>query len=72
MTTVLYAGLIIEIWKVKKAMNVTIDFSKYPYFKMENKDSYSSETLKYDQLAMKYLSVSPALVPPPPPVSQPM
>jgi hypothetical protein len=50
-------GLVIEVWKVKKAMNVTIDMAAYPYIKFEHKGSYSSETLKYDQLAMKYLSV---------------
>ena len=50
-------GLLIEIWKVKKAMNVSFDASKFPYVILDYKDSYSSETLKYDQMAMKYLSV---------------
>ena len=28
----------------------------FPYFKLSYKETYKSETLKYDQLAMKYLS----------------
>jgi len=45
-------GLVIECWKVKKAM----DFERteaFPYIRLKHKQSYKSETLKYDKLAMK-------------------
>ena len=48
-------GLLIEIWKVKKAMDVSM-CDRFPYFQLNYKQTYKSETLKYDQLAMKYLS----------------
>uniref|UniRef100_A0A7S4KMJ4 Cleft lip and palate associated transmembrane protein n=2 Tax=Guillardia theta TaxID=55529 RepID=A0A7S4KMJ4_GUITH len=48
-------GLLIEIWKVKKAMNVLV-LPQFPFIKLNYKDSYKSETMRYDQIAMKYLS----------------
>jgi len=48
-------GLLIEIWKVKKAMDVVVT-DKFPFIQLNYKDTYKSATLKYDQLAMKYLS----------------
>jgi len=47
-------GLVIEVWKVKKAMDVEIA-PVFPFVKLKYKQSYKSETLKYDQLAMRYL-----------------
>ncbi|GAM25557.1 hypothetical protein SAMD00019534_087320, partial [Acytostelium subglobosum LB1] len=50
-------GLLLEIWKIGKAMNVTMHWRGIiPIFKFENKDSYVSKTKQYDDLAMKYLS----------------
>jgi len=48
-------GLLIEFWKIKKAMDV-IRTDTFPYMQLNYKQTYKSETLKYDQLAMKYLS----------------
>ena len=48
-------GLLIEFWKIKKAMDV-IRIDTFPYMQLNYKQTYKSETLKYDQLAMKYLS----------------
>jgi len=49
-------GLIIEVWKVKKAMDVAF-LPNFPFVKLNYKASYvKSETLKYDQMAMRYLS----------------
>lgn len=50
-------GFVIECWKITQAATVTYGFDKYPWIKIEDKESYSeSETKKYDKEAMKYLS----------------
>ncbi|XP_055334476.1 putative lipid scramblase CLPTM1 [Paramacrobiotus metropolitanus] len=55
-------GLAIEIWKIKKVMNVSLDrnnlvFGIFPRVRLEDKKSYvESSTRTYDQLAFKYLS----------------
>jgi len=47
-------GLVIEVWKVKKAMDFQF-IPGWPFLRLHYKQSYKSETLKYDQLAMRYL-----------------
>lgn len=55
-------GLCIDLWKIPKIMNVTVDYeNKYfgiiPRVKMAHKVSYtSSNTKDFDKLAFKYLS----------------
>ena len=55
-------GLLIEVWKIPKCMNVTIDRERkllgfFPKITISDKGSYvESETKQYDQLAFKYLS----------------
>lgn len=55
-------GLLIEMWKIPKCMNVEIDYeNKYfgiiPKIKFSDKGSYvESATKEYDQLAFRYLS----------------
>lgn len=55
-------GLCIDLWKVPKVLNVTLDYeNKYfgliPRVKMAHKTSYTStNTNNYDKLAFKYLS----------------
>ncbi|OQV13471.1 Cleft lip and palate transmembrane protein 1-like protein [Hypsibius exemplaris] len=55
-------GLAIEIWKVKKVMNINVDwnnkiFGLVPRVRIEDKKSYvESSTRVYDKLAFKYLS----------------
>jgi len=55
-------GLLIEMWKIPKCMNVQIDrtnpiFGVIPRVKISDKGSYvQSSTKTYDQLAFKYLS----------------
>jgi hypothetical protein len=51
-----FVGLLIESWKIKKAVIIKFDFSKYFPISFEDRESYSSKTREYDQLAMKYLS----------------
>lgn len=47
-------GIVIEFWKITKAVNVSIDRSgPIPLLRFEDKDSYSSVTKEYDQLAFK-------------------
>ncbi|KAJ1475679.1 cleft lip and palate transmembrane protein 1-domain-containing protein [Baffinella frigidus] len=48
-------GLMIECWKVNKAMDIEI-LPAFPFVRLKHKQSYKSETLKYDKLAMNYLS----------------
>lgn len=46
----------LEVWKIKQASKV-IKTDTFPYFKLEDSDSYSeSETKEYDEIAMKYMS----------------
>eukprot|EP01112_Ceratiomyxa_fruticulosa_P002903 TRINITY_DN1326_c0_g2_i6.p1 TRINITY_DN1326_c0_g2~~TRINITY_DN1326_c0_g2_i6.p1 ORF type:complete len:589 (+),score=121.76 TRINITY_DN1326_c0_g2_i6:219-1985(+) len=50
-------GLLIEAWKIKKAMNVKVYWvGSLPRLSFTDKASYSSETKKHDQYAMKKLS----------------
>ncbi|CDF41135.1 unnamed protein product [Chondrus crispus] len=53
-------GLVIAIWKLRKAVKFE-NFGKkklfgfIPWFEMTNRESYSKETKEYDDQAMKYL-----------------
>ncbi|VDN57738.1 unnamed protein product [Dracunculus medinensis] len=55
-------GLLIEIWKIPKCLNINIDraqkyFGVIPKILFSDKGSYiESDTKKYDELAFKYLS----------------
>ncbi|TMS37155.1 hypothetical protein L596_004147 [Steinernema carpocapsae] len=55
-------GLLIEMWKIPKCLNVTVDyenkiFGVIPRVSFSDKGSYiESATKEYDQLAFKYLS----------------
>ncbi|VDD85786.1 unnamed protein product [Enterobius vermicularis] len=52
-------GLLIEVWKIPKCMNVAVNkiFNFLPKVSISDKGSYVvSETKQYDQLAFKYLS----------------
>ncbi|CAB3989747.1 cleft lip and palate transmembrane 1 homolog [Paramuricea clavata] len=57
-----FVGLVIEIWKIHKVVDVTIDrenplFGLIPRIKITDKQSYTqSATRHYDTLAFKYLS----------------
>lgn len=57
-----FVGLGIELWKVPKCMNVSIDYDNkifgiIPRIKLEDKGTYiESSTAEYDALAFKYLS----------------
>ncbi|KAL0481668.1 hypothetical protein AKO1_012561 [Acrasis kona] len=52
-----FVGLLIEFWKIKKAVNVSIDKNKFPYISFVDKGSYvNSKTRQYDQEAMRYVS----------------
>jgi len=49
-------GLAIEVWKVSKAMNVTIDRSgPFPKLNFKDKQEYASKTKEYDDYAMNKL-----------------
>lgn len=49
-------GILLDFWKIKKASKVT-KTDKFPYFKLEDKDTYvNSETKEYDRIAMRYMS----------------
>ena len=50
-------GIAIEMWKITKAVNVSIDRSgSFPRLRFKDKESYSSITKEYDDLAFRYLS----------------
>eukprot|EP01133_Synstelium_polycarpum_P007581 gene7581-8872_t len=50
-------GLLLEMWKIGKAMTVTVVWrGSIPTLSFANKDDYISKTKQYDDLAMKYLS----------------
>lgn len=51
-------GVLIEFWKVTKAMKVSVNwYGNLPYLKIEDRISYSeSETRVHDETAMRYLS----------------
>ncbi|GFR48649.1 hypothetical protein Agub_g10603 [Astrephomene gubernaculifera] len=50
-------GTGIELWKVTKAFDVSINRERFPYITFKDRASYSNkETKKYDAEAMRYLS----------------
>jgi len=49
-------GLIIEAWKIQKAVIVKIDWTRWPFISMTDRESYSSKTKEHDATAMRYLS----------------
>ncbi|KXZ49948.1 hypothetical protein GPECTOR_18g106 [Gonium pectorale] len=50
-------GTGIELWKVTKAFDVSIDRQRFPYISLKDRATYSNkETKRYDAEAMKYLS----------------
>ncbi|XP_074663188.1 putative lipid scramblase CLPTM1 [Tubulanus polymorphus] len=57
-----FVGLIIELWKIKKVINIEVDrenkwFGVIPRIRFSDKSTYTeSQTKKYDQLAFRYLS----------------
>jgi hypothetical protein len=52
-----FVGLLIEFWKLKKAVNIKIDWNKFPFISFTDKGSYvKSKTRQYDQEAMQYVS----------------
>ncbi|KAL9952468.1 hypothetical protein ACROYT_G039730 [Oculina patagonica] len=57
-----FVGLIIEIWKINKAVDIKLDrenpwFGVIPRIRFADKETYvESETKQYDMLAFKYLS----------------
>jgi hypothetical protein len=50
-------GLLIEFWKITKAMDVSFDANAFPYVTVKDKHGYrASDTAKHDEVAMRYLS----------------
>lgn len=57
-------GLLIELWKVGKAVKVSLEFKRFatirislPWVRLTDRESYTkSKTKQYDEQAMKYLS----------------
>jgi len=49
-------GLLIEFWKLQKAMIVKVDWTKRFPITIQDRESYASKTKEFDELAMKYLS----------------
>eukprot|EP00027_Filamoeba_sp_ATCC50430_P001525 CAMPEP_0168551144 /NCGR_PEP_ID=MMETSP0413-20121227/6013_1 /TAXON_ID=136452 /ORGANISM="Filamoeba nolandi, Strain NC-AS-23-1" /LENGTH=487 /DNA_ID=CAMNT_0008581645 /DNA_START=119 /DNA_END=1579 /DNA_ORIENTATION=+ len=54
-------GLAIEMWKIKKAVIVKVDWTKRIPITFEDRESYSAKTKEHDIVAMRYLSY--ALIP---------
>jgi len=55
-----FLGLVIEVWKLNKAVHISIDYTvkfgfKIPYLIFTDKNSYVSATKEHDLTAMKYL-----------------
>lgn len=49
-------GLLIEIWKMQKAVKFSVVWrGSIPVLRMEDRSSYVSKTKQYDDLAMRYL-----------------
>jgi len=47
-------GLLIELWKIQKAMIVTIEWNgSIPRIRLTDKQSYTSRTKEFDDIAMK-------------------
>ncbi|XP_037272495.1 putative lipid scramblase CLPTM1 [Rhipicephalus microplus] len=57
-----FVGLLIDIWKIHKVVNITVDrenklFGVFPRIRMADKCTYvESSTREYDMMAFKYLS----------------
>jgi len=49
-------GLLIEAWKIQKAVIIKFDRTKWFPLSFEDRKSYASETKQYDIVAMRYLS----------------
>ncbi len=49
-------GLAIEMWKIKKAVIIQVDWSKRFPITYQDRASYASKTKEYDEQAMRYLS----------------
>jgi Cleft lip and palate transmembrane protein 1 (CLPTM1) len=49
-------GTVIEFWKITKVAKVSLDGERFPFIRVQDRDSYTSTTKKYDDLAMRYLS----------------
>jgi len=49
-------GLLVEIWKIRKAVIIKIDRTKWIPISFEDRESYASKTREYDIQAMRYLS----------------
>jgi len=49
-------GLLIEMWKIKKAVIVELDWTKRFPLTFKDRASYASKTKEYDDQAMRYLS----------------
>ena len=50
------SNIIMECWKIKMASKVS-RIDKFPYFKLEDRESYvESETKVYDKIAMGYMT----------------
>lgn len=49
-------GLLLDVWKIKKASKVK-RIESFPYFTLEDNQNYvESETKEYDRIAMRYMS----------------
>jgi len=48
-------SILMDLWKLKKASKFSRTAS-FPYFKLEDKDTYQGVTKEYDRIAMKYMS----------------
>mmetsp|Transcript_27927 Transcript_27927/g.20918 ORF Transcript_27927/g.20918 Transcript_27927/m.20918 type:complete len:222 (+) Transcript_27927:1130-1795(+) len=48
-------GILLDVWKLLQATKFKRKDS-FPYFVLEDKDTYSSETKQYDEIAMRYMS----------------
>jgi len=49
-------GLLIEAWKIKKAVIVGLDWSLWIPITFKDRETYASKTKEFDDIAMKYLS----------------
>lgn len=49
-----FMGIFLDLWKLKKASKFTRT-ATFPYFTLEDKDTYKGVTKEYDRIAMKYM-----------------
>ena len=49
-------GLAIECWKATKAVKFEVNRNSWIPISFSDRESYKSETKKYDEIAMRYLS----------------